>query len=362
VYKDKWRDIPIEIYYQPGHEYNLKRMAKGVKEGLEYFTANFGPYQHRQVRILEFPGYQTFAQSFPNTIPFSESIGFVAKVDSTDPKDLDYPFYITAHEVAHQWFAHQIIGGNVQGGTLMSETLSQYAAMMVMKHAYGEEKMKKYLKYELNSYLTGRTAERKKEVPLYLVENQGYIHYRKGSVVMYALQDYLGEDVVNNAIREYRDKVAYQRAPFTNSLEFLSYIRKHTPDSMQYLVTDMFEKITLYENKVDSASYRKLPNGQYRVQFTVNTKKLYADSLGNETQDMKARDLIDVAVITRKKGKDGQYSDVPMIMQKRRLSPGLNRIEFTVPEKPDRVGIDPFNKLVDRNPDDNVKAPEVKKA
>ncbi|UYZ57706.1 ABC transporter permease/M1 family aminopeptidase [Hymenobacter latericus] len=362
VYKDKWKDIPIEIYYQPGHEYNLKRMVKGVQKGLEYYTANFGPYQHRQVRILEFPGYSSFAQAFPNTIPFSESIGFVAHVDSTDPKDIDYPLYVTAHEVAHQWFAHQIIGGNVQGGTLMSETLSQYSALMVMKHIYGEEKMKKFLKYELNSYLTGRTTERKKEVPLYLVENQPYIHYRKGSVVMYALQDYLGEKAVNAAIKEYRDKVAYQRAPYTTSVEFLGYIRKHTPDSLQYLVTDLFERITLYENKVDSASYRKLPNGQYKVQFTVNTKKLYADSLGNETPDLKARDFIDVGVITRKKGKDGKYQDVPMLLEKRRLVPGLNRLEFTVPQKPDRVGIDPFNKLIDRNPDDNVKAPEEKKA
>lgn len=360
VYKDQWKDIPIEIYYQPGHEYNLKRMASGVKKGLEYYTTTFGPYQHRQVRILEFPGYNAFAQSFPNTIPFSESIGFIAEVDSTDPKDIDYPLYVTAHEVAHQWFAHQIIGGNVQGGTLMSETLSQYGALMVMKHLYGEEKMKKFLRFELDSYLTGRTMERKKEVPLYLVENQPYIHYRKGSLVMYALQDYIGETAVNAAIKEYRDKVAYQRAPFTNSVEFVGYLRKHTPDSLQYLVTDLFERITLYENKVDSASYHKLPNGQYRVQFTVDTKKLYADSLGNETADLKSRDLIDVGVLGRKKVK-GKWQNVPLLVQKQRLKPGRNHLEFTVPQKPERVGIDPFNKLVDRNPDDNVKAPTEKK-
>lgn len=360
VYKDHWNTVPIEIYYQPGHEYNLKRMATGVKKALAYYTANFGPYQHRQVRILEFPGYNSFAQSFPNTIPFSESIGFVAHVDSTDADDIDYPLYITAHEVAHQWFGHQIVSGNVQGGTLMSETLSQYGALMVMKHIYGEEKMKRFLKFELNSYLSGRATERKKEVPLYLVENQPYIHYRKGSLVMYALQDYLGEQAVNDAIKEYHDKVAYQRPPFTNSVEFVDVIRKYTPDSLQYVVTDLFERITLYENKVDSATYRKLPNGQYRVQFTVDTKKLYADSLGNETADLKARDLIDVGVMGRKKI-NGEWQDVPLMVQKRRLTPGQNRFEFTVPEKPEHVGIDPYNKLIDRNPKDNVKTPEEKK-
>ncbi|TGE16985.1 ABC transporter permease/M1 family aminopeptidase [Hymenobacter elongatus] len=361
VYKDKWKDVPIEIYYQPGHEYNLKHMATGVKKSLDYYTTHFGPYQHRQVRILEFPGYSSFAQSFPNTIPFSESIGFVAHVDSTDPEDIDYPLYVTAHEVAHQWFGHQIVSGNVQGGTLMSETLSQYGALMVMKHLYGEQKMKRFLRFELNSYLTGRAMERKKEVPLYLVENQPYIHYRKGSLVMYALQDYLGEQVVNDAIKEYHDKVAYQRAPFTNSVEFLTALRRHTPDSLQSLVTDLFERITLYENKVDSAEYRKLPNGQYRVQFTIDTKKLYADSLGNETADTRSRSLIEVGVMGRKKI-NGSWQDVPLLMQKRRLRPGHHRLEFTVPRKPERVGIDPYNKLIDRNPDDNLKAPEEKKA
>ena len=90
------------------------------------------------MRIIEFPGYQSFAQSFPNTIPYSENIGFIAKVDSTDPEDVDYPYYVTAHEVAHQWWAHQVIGANVQGSTMMSETMAQYAALMVMKQHYGE--------------------------------------------------------------------------------------------------------------------------------------------------------------------------------------------------------------------------------
>ena len=79
-------DVDITIYYQPGHEYNLGRMVRGVQDALTYYTKNFGPYQHRQVRIVEFPGYSAFAQSFPNTIPFSENIGFIAKVDDRQPR------------------------------------------------------------------------------------------------------------------------------------------------------------------------------------------------------------------------------------------------------------------------------------
>ena len=55
VKKDQWRDVAIEVYYQPGHEYNLERMIAGVKASLDYYTAAFGPYQHKQFRIIETP-------------------------------------------------------------------------------------------------------------------------------------------------------------------------------------------------------------------------------------------------------------------------------------------------------------------
>ena len=51
------QDIPIEVYYDPKHPYNVDRMIEAVQKSLAYFEGNFTPYQHRQVRIIEFPGY-----------------------------------------------------------------------------------------------------------------------------------------------------------------------------------------------------------------------------------------------------------------------------------------------------------------
>ncbi|GAB2471859.1 hypothetical protein GCM10011375_28540 [Hymenobacter qilianensis] len=353
VRKAKWNDVDIAIYYQPGHEYNLDRMVRGVQDALTYYTKNFGPYQHRQVRIIEFPGYQTFAQSFPNTIPYSENIGFIAKIDSADPEDVDYPYYVTAHEVAHQWWAHQVIGANVQGSTMMSETLSQYAALMVMKQLYGEARMRKFLKHEMDRYLTGRATEQSKEQPLYKVENQQYIHYRKGSVAMYALQDYVGEEKVNQALAAYIKEVKYQQPPYTTSPDLLRHLRQVTPDSLQYLITDMFERITLYENRVDSVSYKKLPGGKYQVTLNLNSKKFYADSLGNE-KPAPMNDWVDIAVLTERKV-NGKWRDEPLYRRKTRLKAGSNKLDIIVSEKPVKAGIDPFNELIDRDPDDNVK-------
>ncbi|AWM34711.1 M1 family aminopeptidase [Hymenobacter nivis] len=358
-YKSQWvdsvghRTVPITIYYQPGHEYNLQRMAAGARDALAYCSKNFSPYQHRQLRILEFPRYQAFAQSFANTVPFSEAIGFIANVNDKDPEDLNYPYYVTAHEVAHQWWAHQVIGGNVQGSTLMAEAMAEYSALMVLRRHNGPAAMQRFLKFDMNRYLTGRAFERKKEVPLALVENQQYIHYAKGSVVMYGLQDAMGEAVLNGALKKYVAAVAFQGPPYTNSPEFIGYLRRAAPDSLQPYITDQFERITLFDNRVTAASAKKLPDGRYQVDFTVKSAKFYADSLGNQHPADQTRDALPVAIFPAL-GPD-KKPVAPMLLVKRHLHAGDNQLRFVVRQKPASVAIDPNHLVIDRQLDDNTK-------
>ena len=352
VKRDKWNDVNIEIYYHKAHPYNVDRMIESTKKGLEYFSKSFSPYQHKQFRIIEFPRYASFAQAFPNTIPYSEAIGFIAKIDEDD--DIDFPFYVTAHELAHQWWAHQVIGGDVQGSTILSETLAQYSALMLLEKEYGKENIRKYLKYELDQYLRGRTAEEKKENPIGLVQNQPYIHYQKGSLVMYALKDYIGEEAVNNALKLFISSVAYQEPPYASSLELIKCLKEATPLDLQYLITDLFETITLFENKAIEATYTQTPDGKYLVKLKVQAKKLRADGEGTE-KPIEINDLIDIGVFVGEK-----KTQKELHLQKYKIDKEEQIFEITVDEVPTRAGIDPYNKLIDRNSDDNTV--EVKKA
>ena len=348
VKRDKWNDIAIEVYYHPEHAYNVDRMIEGVKKSLDYFEKNFSPYQHKQVRILEFPRYQRFAQAFPNTIPFSESIGFIA--DLRDKEDIDYVFYVTAHEVAHQWWAHQVIGARVQGTTMITETLAQYSALMVMEKEYGRAQMQKFLRHELNSYLAGRGGELIEENPLKLVENQPYVHYRKGSLAMYALRDAIGEEKVNAALREVIAQWAFKGPPYVRTVELLDAFRRHTPPENQSLVEDLFETITLYDNKATAATSTKTADGNYRVSITVESKKLRADGEGNE-KPVPINDWVDIGIL-------GAKDSEVLLVEKRRITQPKSTFELVVAKPPVRAGIDPLNKLIDRNPADNVKKVE----
>ncbi len=357
VMKDKWKDVNLEIYYNKGHDYNLKRMMESMKVSLDYFSKNFSPFQFHQMRIMEFPKYASFAQSFANTVPFSEGIGYIQRIKDPE-EDLDMPFYVTAHELGHQWWGHQVPEANVKGNAMLSETQAQYSALMVLKHEYSPEKMQKFLKYELDRYLRGRSAERKKEQPLVDVERQGYIHYQKGSLAMFALQDYIGEDKVNLALRNFLADWQYpgpdsKQKRYPTSRDLLSYFKAQTPDSLKYVITDMFETITLFENKTQKVTYQKKSDKEYEVSITVNAEKFRADSSGNE-QPIAIHDWIDVGVYT----KDDKGKDKLVYLKKYPVTKKENTYVIKVKELPSKAGIDPLNKLIDRHSDDNVKKAE----
>jgi hypothetical protein len=343
VQRDRWHDVDIEVYYHSPHDANVERMIYSVKKSLEYFTTNFGPFQFRQVRILEFPRYRTFAMSLPNTIPYSEAIGFIAKIDDTD--GIDNVFYITAHEVAHQWWAHQVVGADAQGANMITESLSQYSALMVMEQEYGRDMMRRFLKYELDRYLGQRGREVQEEMPLLLVEQQPYIYYRKGSVVLYALRDYLGENTINRALARYVNDVGFQDPPYTTTLELKALFEDEAPPEALALFEDMLDTITLFSNRVEKATWEPLDDGRFLVRMDVEARKVRADGQGVETE-IPIDDWIDVGVF----GPD----EAVLYLEKRHISEPASTIEITVDTRPVSAGIDPYNKLVDRDSDDNV--------
>jgi ABC-type transport system involved in multi-copper enzyme maturation permease subunit len=349
VKRDTWNGVALEVYYDPQHTFNIDRMIYTMKKSLAHYTAVYSPYQFHQLRILEFPDYQSFAQSFPNTVPFSESIGFIA--DLRDPSDIDYVFYVTAHEIGHQWWAHQVIGANLQGVTMLDETFAQYSALMVMEQEYGPNQMRKFLKQELDRYLAGRGGETVAELPLALNENQQYIHYDKGSVVMYALKDYLGEDVVDRTLSRFDREQAYKGAPYPTTTDFLNDLRQEAGPKWSPLIEDLFDKITLFDNRVVEATAKKRADGKYDVTLKVHAAKIYADGVGKETP-AKIDEPIDIGVFAR--APDGkEQNEKVLYLTKRDIADGDSTITITVDDLPYEAGIDPYNKLVDRVSDDN---------
>ena len=299
--------IAIEVYHDAAHPYDVDDMIDASKAGLAYYEKNFSPFQYRQFRILEYPRYRTFAQSFPNTVPFSEGIGFISRVEK--PTDIDFAYFVTAHELGHQWWAHQLIGARVEGSNMMSETLAEYSALMVMQKRYGRDNMRRFLKNELDRYLRGRAGEVRRERPVVLVQNEPYVWYQKGGQVMYTLADYIGEDKVNLALHNFLMQYHYanasdsQSGPYPDTRQLVEALRAQTPSDLQYYIADAFENIVLYDNKAISATYEPTPDHKYKVTLNVQARKLRSDGSGNESP-LPLHDLIDIGVFSGKKDEE----------------------------------------------------------
>lgn len=352
VQRDRWQDVDLAVYYHPAHGYNVGRMLEAMKRSLAIFSERFSPFQFKQARILEFPGYASFAQSFANTIPYSETIGFIFN-HAASPEKIDMVTYVTAHEIAHQWWAHQVIPSDQQGATMLIETLAQYSALLVMEQMYGRDQIRRFLKYELDRYLRSRGGEVIEELPLARVENQAYIHYQKGTLAMYWLREVVGEATVNRALQRLIRQYAFKPAPYPNTRDLLQLLREEAGPQHAQLIEDLFERITLYDMKARDAIVTKRPDGRYDVAFTVEGRKLHADGKGRETEAA-LDETFDVGVFAAEPGRREFTSGSVLAFERRPLKSGAQQVTLVVDREPKFVGVDPYNKRIDRNSDDNL--------
>lgn len=203
-------------------------------------------------------------------------------------------------------------------------------------------------------------------------DGQGYIRYQKGSLVFYALSDYIGESALNGALKTYVEKVKFQEPPYTTSEDLVNHIKAVTPDSLRYIIKDMFETITLYKNSVSNVTSTELANGKYQVdiEFIVSKyrnndqgKRYYGDKVGDTLTytsknliqpilSVPLADYIDIGIFTEEEV-DGKKKEVVLYLQKHKITSIHNTISIVVDKKPTEVGVDPYNKLIDTSSEDN---------
>ncbi|NQV70056.1 MAG: hypothetical protein HQ498_08530, partial [Pseudohongiella sp.] len=345
VARDNWNGVELEVYHDPKHPYTSKAMLDTAKKALEYYTREFTPYQYSYFRILEYPRYRNSAQAFAGTVPYSESIGFVTDMAASENMDFG-----TMHELAHQWWGAQAYGAYMQGRQMLNEGLASYSALMVTKEYLQPVWLRRMLAYTQTSYMAARGRETREELPLMYTEDQGYISYNKGALAMFALQDTIGADKVHQALRNYLNRFAFQPPPFPTSQDLVNELRAVAGDEYQDLITDLFEKIVLYDLQVDSAVATPDADG-YEVSIEFTTRQFEATGLGEETE-VPLNTYFDIVIFPE--SNEELFAQTPLYMKKHLLTSGSHNLSFHVPEKPGAVGIDPFQIMIDRIPANNV--------
>jgi hypothetical protein len=149
----------------------------------------------------------------------------------------------------------------------------------------------------------------------------------------------------------------YQESPFTTSRELLDYIRAEAPEAKHALIADLFEKIVFYDNRVVEAKAVKRADGQWDVSMKLHLAKKEADGHGKESARV-YDEPVEIGIFARADGAKEKDERV-LFLEKRVLSGDNPVLMVTVKEKPFEVGVDPYNKMIDRVSSDNRKAVSV---
>jgi hypothetical protein len=203
----------------------------------------------------------------------------------------------------------------------------------------------------MQRYLLGR-ASQSHEVPLLEDEGQPYISYRKGAIAMYTLRDYLGAETVDTALRRFIEKHRDAGPPYPTSRDLYAELRAVTPDSLRYLLTDLFETVTVWDVRTDRAVVARTESGEYAVTLDVFARKGRADAVGH-VSEVPMNDLVEIGVFAKA---DGDAPGAPLHLARHRIRSGKQTIRITVPREPARAGIDPRHMLIERDRDDDVVA------
>ena len=340
VHRERWKHVDIQVYLHPGHTEHLQRLLRSVRASLDYYSAQFGPYPSCFLQIVEQPGnFMGMGVDGSGVVTGGESFFLL------DPQSegFDAIFEIVAHEMGHQWWGMQLKGAFAEGGGVISESLAWYSAMQLVKNVKGREALRRFMSFmrQPDPWPPMRTG-----LPL-LRAMDPWANYRKGPYAMHALSEYMGEDRVNLALRTLLVRKA---STLATTIDLYQELQAVTPDSLKPLLHDLFEVNAIWSFDTKQATARQTVAGNWQVTYEVESHKVVSDSAGVETE-VPVNQWVEIGVFAP--AEPGEILGKPLYMQKHFIRSGRQTVTVTLPHKPARGGIDPYN-LLDWEEGDNI--------
>jgi ABC-2 type transport system permease protein len=256
---------------------------------------------------------------------------------------------VIAHETAHEWGVPYAFA---EGAPLITESFAWYAAMGVVEDTYGREHLRRLLRFFRQP---SPIPPIRQSLPLLRAQDP-YAAYRKGPFALYAMSEYMGRDRVDLAFHRLMEK---HRSGAATSLDLYQELQAVTPDSLRYLLHDLFEANTFWQLKTERATARRTAAGAWQVTLRLRARKVTVSPAGVETEvPMDEWIPIGVFAPTREQGAD--FGE-PLYLRPHRIRSGPQTITVTVPRKPSDAGIDPYVVLIDLERYDNVEKVAVER-
>ena len=166
---------------------------------------------------------------------------------------------------------------------------------------------------------------------------------------MYALSKYIGKEKVNAALRNLLAKRMSEEQPRPTTLDLYRELESVTPDTLHYLLDDLFKTNTFWRLKAKELSASRTSEGNWQVSLKVQAQKVAVDSAGIETE-VPINDWLEIGIY-----ESDSNSHAPLYLKMHRIKSGEQTISVKVPRKPTHAGIDSNHLMISIRRDDNVR-------
>ena len=344
--------IMIEMYFHADHAENIDEMLRATQATLDYATTNLGPYAFDSLRILEVPAYHSFGgKATAGVIALSENL---YTEDYNDGAAINNTARNTIHEVMHQWWGEKLVPKITQGEGVLIESLTKYMEVVILERMYGKFMARQLTKYTQRRYFSGRAYARTAEVGVVDANNEAYLNYGKGPVVLTALRELLGEQKINTALKQLIENHQYTLSGTTDDL--LSALFNVADDSQKELIQDWLTKVIEYDLAINKALVHELSDGRFEVIIDVKALRLATDNEGL-VSEVGIDESIKIALYN---AHPNSKNTKTLSVESQLVNHKNMTITLQVKDKPSYVMIDPNHTRLDKNLSDNIKEIEEK--
>jgi aminopeptidase N len=279
IYRDNNYRVPIEIYYHPPHEDNVKLIANQVGKALEFYEKTFGAYPFERVRVVEFVYYDGMVFSEGGTIGIPEVLVWKSQAKGLGKESIiDWTTYL----LAHAWWEDQIIAADVAGGMTIREALSAYANSLYQRSRRTPKEQLLARKQLMRDFFRSRGKIDFKEPPLTEIYNELPIARHKGGMILELIEDLIGKEAVVSGIRDFLQKYRFKEAPYPTVLDLRDAILSKAPVTKREEIKELFSSVITYQVGLTDAVYQQLPDGKYKIRLNIQAQKLYTTDLGQQ--------------------------------------------------------------------------------
>ncbi len=233
--------VLLEMYV-PEQNQSTDLTMLAMQQTLSWFEQEISPYSGEVLRLVSMPELDSGGTGYalPQLVLINHRVGVRAR--QAADAGFSQVYRRAVHEVAHQWFGHDMGNGVPGDGTFLVESLAKYVELVLIEQHFGRDAMQALVDYEKERF--ARAQARSKSQPSSLIDSdESYDQYSRATLVFARLRSELGDQCITAALRQLWLKHGYPNTP-ASSMDFVRQLKLASPEEQHVLI----DQLLLSEN------------------------------------------------------------------------------------------------------------------